>query len=75
MFSRYTVAPLSALTCGFLALRPGAQTEPRRMIPSLIAYIIEGSGESIQDGAKFSFSAGDVVISPAVHDVSVRCAL
>jgi quercetin dioxygenase-like cupin family protein len=64
VFSRYTVAPLSALTCGFLALRPGAPTEPRRMIPSLIAYIIEGSGESIQDGAQFPFSTGDLVIIP-----------
>src|SRR5262245_59279720 len=52
VFSRYTVAPLSALTCGFLDLRAGMQTEPGRMIPSLIAYIIEGSGESIQDDAK-----------------------
>ena len=64
VFSRYTIAPLSAMTCGFLALRPGGQTEPRRMIPSLVAYIIEGNGESIQDGANFPFSAGDVVIIP-----------
>jgi len=64
VFSRYTVAPLSALTCGFLALRPGAQTEPKRMIPSLIAYILEGSGVSVQGGVKFAFLAGDVVIVP-----------
>ena len=64
VFSRYTVAPLSMLTCGFLDLRPGAQTEPRRMIPSLIAYIIEGSGEAVQDGVKISFAGGDVVIIP-----------
>jgi quercetin dioxygenase-like cupin family protein len=64
VFGRYTVAPLSALTCGFLALHRGAQTEPRRMIPSLIAYIIEGGGESIQEGVKFRFGKGDVVIIP-----------
>jgi quercetin dioxygenase-like cupin family protein len=64
VFSRYTVAPLSMLTCGFLDLQPGAQTEPRRMIPSLVAYIIDGSGESIQDGVKFEFTTGDVVIIP-----------
>jgi len=64
VFSRYTVAPLSAMTCGFLALRPGEHTEPRRMIPSLIAYIIEGSGECIQDSAKLPFSAGDLLIVP-----------
>src|ERR1044071_2491619 len=52
VFSRYTDAPLSVLTCGFLELPAGAQTEPRLMIPSLIAYIIEGSGESVQEGVK-----------------------
>jgi len=64
VFSRYTVAPLSTLTCGFLDLQPGAQTEPRRMIPSLIAYIIDGSGESVQGSVRVSFAAGDVVIIP-----------
>ncbi|HTN69759.1 MAG TPA: cupin domain-containing protein [Methylomirabilota bacterium] len=64
VFSRYTVAPLSTLTCGFIELRPGAETESRRMIPSLIAYIIDGNGESIQEGVKFAFAAGDVVIIP-----------
>jgi quercetin dioxygenase-like cupin family protein len=64
VFGRYTVAPLSTLTCGFLELTPGGETEPRRMVPSFIAYVIEGSGESIQDGEKFPFSAGDVVIVP-----------
>jgi quercetin dioxygenase-like cupin family protein len=64
VFGRYTVAPLSTLTCGFLELRRGGKTEPRRMIPSSIAYVIEGSGESVQDSAKFPFSAGDLVIIP-----------
>jgi quercetin dioxygenase-like cupin family protein len=64
VYGRYTVAPLSTLTCGFLNLQAGATTEPRRMIPSLIAYVIEGSGESVQDGARFRFAAGDVVIVP-----------
>ncbi len=64
VFSRYTVAPLSMLTCGFIDLRPGTQTAARRMIPSLTAYIIEGSGACLQDGARFEFSAGDLVIVP-----------
>ena len=34
------------------------------MIPSIIAYILEGSGESIQEDVKFPFAAGDVVIIP-----------
>src|SRR5262247_4379587 len=57
VFGRYTVAPLSVLTCGFLELRPGQEIEPRRMIPSNIAYVIEGSGESVQDGVRFPCSA------------------
>src|SRR5262250_1619856 len=64
VFSRYTVAPLSTLTCGFLELQPGAETEPRRMIPALVAYIIDGSGESVQEGVKFAFAAGEVVVIP-----------
>ena len=64
VFSRYTVAPLSSLTCGFVELKPGAQLAPKRMVPSAIAYILEGSGESIQESARFSFKAGDVVVIP-----------
>lgn len=64
VFSRYTVAPLSALTCGFLELGAERKTEPRRMIPSLVAYIIKGSGESFQENVKFLFAAGDLVIIP-----------
>jgi quercetin dioxygenase-like cupin family protein len=64
VFSRYTVAPLSTLTCGFIELRPGSETEPRRMIPSLIAYVFAGSGACVQEDVKISFAAGDVVIIP-----------
>jgi quercetin dioxygenase-like cupin family protein len=64
VFGRYTVAPLSTLTCGFVELSSGAASEPKRMIPSLIAYIVSGSGASVQDGVKFKFTAGDVVIVP-----------
>src|SRR5262249_30298856 len=64
VFGRYTVAPLSVLTCGFLELRPGEETESRRMVPSLVGYVIAGRGESIEGGEKFPCSAGDVVIVP-----------
>jgi len=64
VFSCYTVAPLSSLTCGFLELKPGAQSDPKRMIPSAIVYILDGSGECIQESIRFSFKAGDVVIIP-----------
>ena len=64
VFGRYTVAPLSALTCGFLVLAAGAASEPRRMIPSVVAYIVAGGGESIQNGKRYDFAAGDVVVIP-----------
>ncbi len=64
VFSRYTVAPLSALTCSFVELGAGGETAPRRMIPSVVAYIVAGSGACFQDGAKFAFAAGDVVVIP-----------
>jgi quercetin dioxygenase-like cupin family protein len=64
VFGRYTVAPLSTLTCGFIELSAGAASAPKRMIPSLIAYIVDGSGDSIQDGTRFRFAAGDLVIVP-----------
>ena len=41
VFSRYTVAPLSTLTCGFLDLKAGAQSEPKRMVPSLPRIIFK----------------------------------
>jgi quercetin dioxygenase-like cupin family protein len=34
------------------------------MIPSVLAYIVAGSGVSIQDGERFDVAAGDVVIVP-----------
>jgi quercetin dioxygenase-like cupin family protein len=64
VFERYTVAPLSALTGSFLDVKPGDRTEQIRLIPSMIAYILEGSGESIQDGKHYAFSANDLVVIP-----------
>ncbi len=64
VFSRYTVAPLSTLTCGFIDLPAGGKSEPRRMIPSLFAYIVRGSGVCVQDGVPITFGAGDLVLVP-----------
>ncbi len=64
VFGRYTIAPLSALTCGFLDVAAGSGTSPRRMIPSIVAYIVSGGGKSIQEEKHFDFSAGDVVLVP-----------
>jgi mannose-6-phosphate isomerase-like protein (cupin superfamily) len=64
VFERFTVGPLSALTCSTLEVKPGERTELKRMIPSEIFYILEGSGVSIQEGKKYEFSADDVVVIP-----------
>lgn len=64
VFSRYTVAPLSTLTCGFIDLAAGAQTQAQRMLPSVYAYIVEGGGQCEQDGVKHSCAAGDLVLVP-----------
>jgi quercetin dioxygenase-like cupin family protein len=64
VFERYTVAPLSAATCSFLEVKPGQRSEKTRLIPSMIAYILQGSGECVQDGKSYGFSADDVVVIP-----------
>jgi quercetin dioxygenase-like cupin family protein len=64
VFERYTVAPLSALTGRFLDVKPGECAEKVRLIPSMIAYIIQGSGECVQDGTSYTFDANDVVVIP-----------
>ena len=55
VFSRYTVAPLSMLTCGFLELRPGAQTRPRRMIPSLSLISLREAESLFRMASSLSF--------------------
>ena len=64
VFERYTVAPISAMTCSFLDLAAGERSERVRMIPSMIAYIMEGRGECVQDGKSCPFEADDLVVIP-----------
>ncbi len=64
VFERFTVAPLSALTCSFMEAGSGERTEKIRLVPSMIAYILEGSGCSVQDGEAYDFSANDLVVIP-----------
>jgi quercetin dioxygenase-like cupin family protein len=64
VFERYTVAPLSALTCGFLDVKPGGRSERIRLLPSMIAYILEGDGECVQDDKSYAFSTDDLVVIP-----------
>ena len=64
VFERFTVAPLSALTSSFVELKAGERSEKVRLIPSMIAYILEGSGASVQDGQSYAFTANDLVVIP-----------
>ncbi|MGH7829659.1 MAG: cupin domain-containing protein, partial [Candidatus Binatia bacterium] len=64
VFERYTVAPISAMTCSFLDLAAGERSERIRMIPAMIAYIMEGRGECVQDGKSYPFEADDLVVIP-----------
>ncbi len=64
VFERFSVGPVSALTCSFLEVKAGERTELKRMIPAEIAYILEGSGTSVQEGKEYAFSADDVVVIP-----------
>lgn len=64
VFERYAVAPLSALTGSFIEIEAGGRTERQRMLPSMVAYVLEGSGECVQDDQSYAFSAHDVVVIP-----------
>src|SRR5207247_8467949 len=39
VFERYSVAPLSALTCRFMDLGPGQHGDEQRLVPSQAVYI------------------------------------
>src|SRR5207245_8494492 len=38
VFERYSLAPLSALTCRFLDLAPDGHTDKQRLVPAQVAY-------------------------------------
>lgn len=64
VFERFTVGPVSALTCRFLELGPGQRSPEERRIPILTMYVLEGSGSWVHEGAEHTFTAEDVVVVP-----------
>lgn len=64
VFERFTVGPVSALTCRSLEVPPGGRTAEIRRIPLLTMFVLEGSGTSVQDGDEHAFEAQDVVLVP-----------
>lgn len=64
VFDRFTVAPISMLTCSFIELAPGGSTVKHRHIPASIVFILEGKGRCIQDGVSVDFGAEDLLAIP-----------
>ena len=64
VFERFTVGPVSALTCRFVDVPPGGALPEMRRIPLLTMFVISGSGVSIQEGVEHRFGPEDVVIVP-----------
>jgi quercetin dioxygenase-like cupin family protein len=64
VFERFTVGPVSALTCRFVDLGPGVSSGVVRRLPTLVVYVLAGDGVSVQDGVEHPFTAGDVVFVP-----------
>lgn len=70
VFERFTAGPVSGLTCRFLDLEAGVSSGSVRRVPTLLAYVLDGGGVSVQDGVEHPFGSGDVVIVPpyVTHD-------
>jgi quercetin dioxygenase-like cupin family protein len=64
VFERFTVGPVSSLTGSFLQLEAGGRTDLKRSLPTVLAYVLEGSGEVIQDGTAHAFVADDLIVVP-----------
>jgi len=51
-------------------LRPGARLKAHRHTGSAVYYVVQGSGETIIDGARFAWDRGDIITLPswALHE-------
>src|SRR3989442_5777153 len=45
--------------------RPGAVLKAHRHTGSAVYYVVQGSGETIIDGRRFTWSKGDIITLPA----------
>jgi quercetin dioxygenase-like cupin family protein len=71
VFERFTAGPISSLTCRFLELGPGESSPVERRIPSLTAYVLEGSGLCTQEGVRHEFDCNDVLFVPPYTEYSI----
>jgi gentisate 1,2-dioxygenase len=61
---------MPTFTCWMQMLRPGVHTRAHRHTGSSVYLAFEGSGASIIDGIRFSWTAGDMFVIPswATHE-------
>jgi len=61
---------LPTMACWIQMLRPGERTRAHRHTGSAVYYAVRGAGESIIDGRRFEWGAGDIFVLPswALHE-------
>lgn len=71
VFERFTAGPVSAMTCRFIELTPGEATPRERRIPTLLAYVLEGSGSCVVDDDVYEVGPGDVLLVPPYSEYAI----
>ena len=63
-------ALLPTMSCWVQMLRPAARLQAHRHTGSAVYYVVEGTGETIIDGVRFTWGRGDVITLPswALHE-------
>ena len=63
-------ALLPTMGCWVQMLRPGARLKAHRHTGSAVYYVVQGTGETIIDGARFAWERGDIITLPswALHE-------
>jgi len=63
-------AVLPTMACWIQMLRAGERTRAHRHTGSAVYYVVQGRGETIIDGCRFAWGAGDVLVLPswALHE-------
>jgi len=63
-------ALLPTMACWIQMIRPGKRLRAHRHTGSAVYYVVEGAGETIIDGRRFTWSKGDIIVLPswALHE-------
>ncbi len=65
---------VATFTCEMTRLYPDERTPSRRKTGSSVYVVFRGSGQTIINGTRFDWSAGDVFVSPSWSAVDHRAA-